>query len=161
MNIVARKKIPCFLNSLIFSYTICATALISIIFTAIFIGTTVNADIINDRIAGFKENRASMKVIAAALGKGDYDTIINQAKGISAWAQKIPSHFPEGSDIGETKARAEIWFDFDDFEAHAKSNQSAAEALIAAVESRDQDTIMASFKNLGGTCKACHTNYKD
>lgn len=161
MNIIDQKKIQCFVNSLVFSFRVFATALISIIFTTIFAGVAVNADIITDRKAGFKKNAASMKIMAAALSKADYDAIINEAKSISAWAQKIPSQFPEGSDIGETKARAEIWFDFDDFETHAKSNQTAAEELITAVKSRDQSAIMAGLKNLGSSCKACHINYKD
>ena len=161
MTILNQKKINVFFNRLIFLYGVCATKLIGIIFTAIFLGTTANADIITDRKAGFKENAVSMKVIAAALGSRDYETMINEAKTISAWAQKIPSHFPEGSDRGETKARAEIWFDFDDFETHANLNKIAADALIAAVESRDQGAMMDGLKNLGGSCKACHSNYKD
>ena len=150
-----------FVTNLCFLFRIYATSLISIIFTAIFLGKAVNADIIADRKAGFKENAASMKVIAAAFGSRDYDSIINEVKNISSWAQKIPNHFPKGSDTGETKARAEIWFDFDDFETRAKSNQTAAEELIAAVVSRDQSAMITSLKNLGSSCKFCHTNYKN
>ena len=161
MNILFQKIIRFFVNNLSFLFKVFPPVLIGIIFTTIFAGVAVNADIITDRKAGFKENAASMKIMAAALSKADYDAIINEAKSISAWAQKIPSQFPEGSDIGETKARAEIWFDFDDFETHAKSNQAAAKKLITAVKSRDQSAIMAGLKNLGSSCKACHINYKD
>ena len=65
MNIIDQKKIQCFINSLVFSFRVFATALISIIFTTIFAGVAVNADIITDRKAGFKKNAASMKIMAS------------------------------------------------------------------------------------------------
>ena len=55
---------------------------------------TANADIIADRKAGFKGNADSMKAIAAAIGSGDYQTVINRAEGIASWANTIPSYFP-------------------------------------------------------------------
>ena len=54
-----------------------------------------------------------MKAIASAIGGGDYQTVINQAKTISSRAHKIPGYFPEGRGVGDTKARAEIWTNFD------------------------------------------------
>jgi len=49
-----------------------------------------------------------MKAIAAAIGGGNYQIVINQAKTISSCAQKIPIYFPEGSESGDTNARAKI-----------------------------------------------------
>ena len=71
-----------------------------------------------------------MKAIASAIGDGDCKTVINQAKMISNWAQKIPGYFPEGSGFGDTKARAEIWTNFDDFTALSKANKTAANKLV-------------------------------
>ena len=122
---------------------------------------TANADIIADRKAGFKGNADSMKAIAAAIGGSDYQTVISLAEGIASWASKIPSYFPEGSDSGDTKARAEIWFEFDAFKAKAKANETAALTLVAAAKSGDQGAMMAGLKNLGASCKSCHSNFKD
>ena len=122
---------------------------------------TANADIIADRKAGFKGNADSMKVIAAAIGSGDYQTVISRADGIASWATKIPSYFPEGSDSGDTKARAEIWFEFGAFKAKAKANETAALTLVTAAKSGDQGAMMAGLKNLGASCKSCHSNFKD
>ena len=93
---------------------ICTTIVVCLVATGF---GTANADIIADRKAGFKRNADSMKAIAAAIGSGDYQTVISRGEGIASWASKIPSYFPEGSDSGDTKARAEIWFEFDAFEA--------------------------------------------
>mgnify|MGYP005990528161 CR=1 FL=1 len=102
---------------------ICATLVVCLVATGF---GTANADIIADRKAGFKRNADSMKAIAAAIGSGDYQTVISRAEGITSWASKIPSYFPEGSDSGDTKARAEIWFEFDAFKVKAKANETAA-----------------------------------
>ena len=120
-----------------------------------------NADIIADRKVGFKRNADSMKAIAAAIGSGDYQTVISRAEGIASWANKIPSYFPEGSDTGDTKARAEIWFEFDAFKAKAKANETAAQALSTIAKSGDHGAMMAGFKNLGASCKSCNSDFKD
>lgn len=119
------------------------------------------ADVIFDRKAGFKANAVSMKAIAAAIGGGDYRSVINQATTISTWAEKIPNYFPEGSSSGNTNARAEIWANFDDFRSLSKANQMAANKLVTAAKSGDPGAMMEGLKNLGGSCKACHKLYKD
>ena len=122
---------------------------------------TANADIIADRKAGFKRNADSMKAIAAAIGSGDYQTVISRAEGIASWANKIPSYFPKGSDSVDTKARAEIWFEFDAFKTKAKANETDALTLVTAAKSGNQGAMMAALKNLGASCKSCHSNFKD
>ena len=122
---------------------------------------SVNADVVSQRKAGFKTNAASMKAIASAIGGGDYQTVINQAKTISSWAHKIPGYFPEGSRFGDTKARAEIWANFDDFTALSKANETAANKLVTAAKSGNPGAMMARLKDLGSSCKACHRSYKD
>ena len=137
---------------------ICATLVVCLVATGF---GTANADIIADRKAGFKGNADSMKAIAAAIGSGDYQTVFSRAEGIASWASKIPSYFPEGSDSGDTKARAEIWFEFDAFKAKAKANETAALTLVTAAKSGDQGAMMTGLKNLGASCKSCHSNFKD
>ena len=119
------------------------------------------ADVIADRKANFKANGAAMKTIAAAIGGSNRDLINAEAKKIAAWAAQIPAYFPEGSENGDTKARAEIWFDFADFTSKAKANEDAANALVKAAAIGDPSAMIAGLKNLGASCKACHSTYKD
>ena len=137
---------------------VCATIFVWLVATGF---GTANADIIADRKAGFKGNADSMKAIAAAIGSGDYQTVMSRADGIASWASRIPSYFPQGSDSGDTKARAEIWFEFDAFKAKAKANETAAQTLVTAAKSGDQGAMMAGLKNLGASCKSCHSDFKD
>ena len=77
------------------------------------------ADVIAERKANFKAKSAAMKTINAALSGSDFDALITQEKIIADWAQVMPDYFPANSVMGDTKARADIWVNFDDFKSRA------------------------------------------
>ena len=129
--------------------------------TALLASTYAFADVLADRKLNFKANADAMKAIAAAIASGDREKVIQKANVIAAWARKIPAHFPEGSDGGDTKARPEIWFEFDTFVSRAKANEDAALTLIKAAEIGDPSAMISGLKNLGASCKACHSSFKD
>ncbi len=118
------------------------------------------ADPIADRKENFRQNVKLLKLIQPAIGAGDMDTINAEAKRIAAWASVMPEYFPEGSDMGETKARPEIWENWDDFLTKAKANHDAALALADIAATGDMDAIPTAFKALSDTCGACHKLYK-
>ena len=119
------------------------------------------ADVIAERKTNFKANAAAMKAINAALRGGDFGTVITQATTIADWARVMPNYFPENSDSGDTKARADIWIDFDGFKSRASANEQAALTLISNAKTEDVSTTIVALKALGGTCKSCHDNFKD
>ncbi len=119
-----------------------------------------NANIISDYKVGFRANAASLKNIAAAIGGGDHQTVTNQTKTISSWSRKIPGYFAEGSGLGDTKVRLDIWDNFDDFTVLSKDNGTAANTLLIGAKSGYPDAMMAGLKNLGGSCKTCHRSHK-
>lgn len=141
------------------SYHLSRTILLAIFATMIrfigFIGfnEAATAEIVADRKVGFKASATSMKAMAAAIGGGNYLTVINQAETISSWAQKIPSYFPEGSGLGNTGARAEIWVNFDNFTLLSKANETAANRLVLAAKSADPGAMMAGLKSLGAVVR--------
>ena len=127
----------------------------------IFNPVVAQADVIAERKANFKANVAAMKTINAALGGGDFDTVITQATTIANWARVMPDYFPENSDSGNTKARADIWMDFGGFKSRASANEQAALTLISIAKAGDVSAAIGALKALGGTCKSCHDNFKD
>ncbi len=132
------------------------------IFSGIIFGPFMaQADVIAERKANFKANAAAIKAINAALGGGDFDTVITQATTIADWARVMPDYFPENSDSGNTKARADIWMDFDGFKSRASGNEQAALTLISTAKTGDVSATFSALKALGGTCKSCHDNFKD
>ena len=133
-----------------------------VIFSSMISSSVVaQADVIAERKANFKANAAAMKAINAALGGGDFDTVITQATTIADWARVMPDYFPENSDMGDTKARAEIWMDFDGFTSRASANEKSALTLISTAKTGDVSATIGALKQLGGTCKSCHDNFKD
>ena len=106
-----------------------------VIFSGLICGPIfAQADVIAERKANFKANAAAMKAINAALGGGDFDTVITQATTIADWARVMPDYFPENSDSGDTKARADIWMDFNGFKSRASGNEQAALTLISSAK---------------------------
>lgn len=120
-----------------------------------------HADVIAERKAGFKGNVTALKAIKAALGAGDLSPVAGAAESVADWSSRMTDYFPEGSDMGETNARMEIWLDFDDFTAKAKSAENAALKLAELARAGDVDGVKSGFKALSGTCKTCHSSYKD
>lgn len=86
----------------------------------------------------------------------------------SAWANDLATissvsverGFAPGSDKGKTRAKPAIWENPDDFNEKLTAFRTEAAALAVAAKTGDQATATAQFKKTGGTCKACHDNYK-
>ena len=119
-----------------------------------------SADVIADRQARFKANNASMRAIGAALGAGDVQTIKAEASKIAEWAKVMPDYFPKGSSGGKASVKDDLWDNFDLFRTQADENYKAALALIDAADSGDMDKAKGALIQIGGTCKACHQNFK-
>lgn len=86
----------------------------------------------------------------------------------AAWADDLASvskvsverGFAPGSDKGKTRAKPAIWENSDDFAQKLANFRSEAAALAVAASSGDKAAKIEQFKQTGGTCKACHDNYK-
>lgn len=68
--------------------------------------------------------------------------------------------FPDASQPGQTRAKPEIWENMDDFLAKLDDLRREAAKLAEVAGTGDQKAIMEQFKVTGGTCKACHDEYK-
>ena len=72
----------------------------------------------------------------------------------------IPDLFPEGSIVGESKALPAIWQNWDAFVAIVETGKTAAAAGLAAAEAGDAAAYGAALQALGGTCGACHQQFR-
>jgi cytochrome c556 len=101
----------------------------------------------------------------AAMVKGDIpwndEMMLARAQDFAAVTSvDVARAFGPGSDKGRTRAKPEIWESTDDFLEKYAALQSAAEGLLAAAQSGDRAAIGGAIKDTGGTCKACHDEYK-
>ncbi|MGB5568897.1 MAG: cytochrome c [Sedimenticolaceae bacterium] len=86
--------------------------------------------------------------------------LVIHANALAALSSNIPRLFPEGSDFGETKAKDEIWSEWDKFEQAANDAKMATAAFSEAVSSGDADRIAKTFKDVGDSCKGCHKEFR-
>jgi len=83
---------------------------------------------------------------------------------IAARAPEIAGWFPPGSDASTgiaTKALPAVWSDRKEFDELAAQLVVDANALVAAIDGGDLETVKAQARTLGGNCAACHRKYRD
>lgn len=102
------------------------------------------------------------KAIHRAQSGPDLPTIRANAAKLVQLSQQASGWFPVGTgpDVGKTRAKPGIWQTPDDFALKVRNFQAAAKAFNAAASGSDAAAINAAFGQLGGTCKACHDNYR-
>lgn len=69
--------------------------------------------------------------------------------------------FGEGTDKGmPNRSKPEIWKDAAKFKAAGEKMQAEVAKLDAAVKTGNLDAIKAAFGPVGGSCKACHDDFR-
>ena len=97
-------------------------------------------------LGGMAKGEVAFDAAAAEAAK---QTLIANAAGIAA-------AFTNNASDPESKAKPEIWANWDDFVANADALGAAAAALDAS----SLDGIKAGMGAIGGACKDCHTEFK-
>lgn len=104
-------------------------------------------------------NGAATKVLGGmAGGEVAFDAVAAEAAkaALVANSADIAAKFEMQAEDPASKAKAEIWTNWDDFAAKAKALNDAATALDAST----LEGVQAGMGAIGGACKACHTAYK-
>ena len=123
----------------------------------------------DDPEAAIKYRQNHMRAQSGHLGamvlivKGDVEQrshLSQHAKALRTLTTFIVDVFPEGSDLGETRAKEEIWDDFEAFTETAKRAEVAAAELAAVAESGDQGALEAKLATVADSCKGCHKKYR-
>ncbi len=98
---------------------------------------------------------------AIVQGKVDYKTqLAEHARALQTLTKDIPGLFPKDSDFGDTNAKDGVWSKRAEFEKAASNAKTRVEAFAKAVQGGKQDAIVASFKDMGEGCKACHKDFR-
>lgn len=71
-------------------------------------------------------------------------------------AADIPVKFKANTSDPASRAKPEIWANWDDFSAKAAALGTATTAL----DTSSLDSIKAGINAVGGTCAACHSTYR-
>ena len=119
--------------------------------------------IVKERMDTMSEIAKNMKALAAMVksDKVDADAAREIGSRVAEHANLFPSQFPEGSLSELSEARAEIWADFDDFEAKSEALATAAVNLAETdPDDLDRSALRQALKAMGQTCKSCHESYR-
>jgi len=104
------------------------------------------------------------RIGAVVQGKAPYDAKTTaENASIALVMSPLPfTAFGEGTDKGgNTRAKPEIWKEWDKFQAASKDMQAQMVKLDAAAKSGNLDAIKVAFGETGKTCKACHDKFQE
>jgi len=94
------------------------------------------------------------------LGHGATKDVLFHAQGIKDAFAHLGNAFPPGSGTGETKAAPAIWEQPEKFKKAGQDAAAATDAMVQAAQGDDRKAQIDAFKRLGGSCKACHDDFK-
>jgi cytochrome c556 len=102
------------------------------------------------------------RVGAMAQGRVPFDAKAAQDNmDVVSTLAKLPwAAFTEGTDKGDTRAKAEIWKESAKFKEAADKFQAEVVKLNAAAKTGSLDNLKAAFGSAAPTCKACHDNFR-
>jgi len=117
-------------------------------------------DVVKDRKSLMKSNSKSAKAIKGAVKEGDFATIEENAKKLVANADNMVALFPEGSTAKKSRAKAEIWQEWDDFKAKTNDFKDAARQLANTANAMDSEQVGVTNKAVAVACRECHRRYR-
>ncbi|PUE09532.1 cytochrome C [Limnohabitans sp. T6-5] len=99
---------------------------------------------------------------AMANGRAPFDAkAAAENADMVAMMSKLPwAAFGEGTDKGETRAKAEIWKESAKFKEAAEKMQSEIAKLNVAAKTGNLETLKSAMGSAGASCKACHDTFR-
>ena len=99
---------------------------------------------------------------AMANGKAPFNaaTAASDADVLAAVHMLPFRAFGEGTDLGKTDAKPEIWKEQAKFKQASENMDGEMTKLVAAAKSGSLDQLKAAFGPTAKTCKACHDHFR-
>lgn len=123
--------------------------------------------LVDHRVEDMKKMGGALGAIADVVkGEKPYSAkLTDAARTVEHVADHVPAMFKPGTARGdegitETRAKPEIWQEWDTFVEKAENLQAVTGPLIAAVETGDRGKMGAALKNVGDACGGCHKPYR-
>ncbi|KMS54821.1 cytochrome C [Novosphingobium barchaimii LL02] len=123
------------------------------------------ATTIATRHANFKKMGGAMKVLKDQLASGTIDkpAAVTAAKTLAATGRAQAGLFPNGSGPSsgvKTDALPAIWTNRAVFDGQMKAFIAQADKMVVAANTGNAAAVGAQFKAVGGTCAACHKQFR-
>jgi len=129
------------------------------------VATPAEAAMIEDRHENFESIGDAFKAIRGQLEQESPDLTVIAAKAeeINTLGQNIEGHFTEKTareDGYDTEALAAIWEKPEEFDAATQKLLDESSKLASIAAEGDVAAVGAQVKELGGSCKNCHDQFR-
>ncbi|WP_102109956.1 c-type cytochrome [Oceaniglobus roseus] len=127
---------------------------------AVLANAAAHEDPVEARQKLMKSIGDQVKILGTQAKAGDaYDAEAAHAAAmtLSEASTQIPAAFETNVIEGDSEALPKIWENYDDFTKKADALHTAA---MTATEAGDATAMAAAMKDIGGACKACHSEYR-
>jgi len=121
-------------------------------------------DAITYRQSAYKMMVWHVKPMTAMVkGKTDWDAdaFNYHAKALAKLSRFPINGFIPDSDFGDTRAKEDIWENWDDFQTKMNALIEQSQALAKIASSGSQEAITEQFIKTARTCKSCHKKYRE
>jgi cytochrome c556 len=103
---------------------------------------------------------ANAKELNDKMKAGKPATLKVNAQAIALLATRIPELFPRGSVAAPSRAKEDIWQNWDQFVKSAEELKAQADELAFVSHDGKADAVGAQLKKVMGTCKSCHDSFR-
>ena len=117
-------------------------------------------DVIEFRYYLMENIGSNAKELKAKIDAGKLKEAKLNAQVLAIHATRIQALFPEGSTTDASRAKAEIWQNWDAFLALARALSTEADTLAVAAGHAEEAEVKAQMKKIFGTCKNCHDQFR-
>jgi len=118
-------------------------------------------DVIQQRQESMQDFNKLMRSATQMLKNGEVQLTDEIYQKIESIMLKYPTLFPDDSFNGKTSASIKIIDDRDVFEQLSKEASDLAALAKIAANNDDLELIQQHHQNLFGTCKSCHSRFKN
>jgi cytochrome c556 len=102
------------------------------------------------------------RIAGMAAGKIPFDAkVAADSAAVADFVGKLPwTAFGPDTDMGDTKAKPEVWSNKAKFDDYAQKFQTELAKLDAAAKTGKLDNIKVSVNAVGQICKGCHDDFR-
>ena len=118
-------------------------------------------DVVQKRQASMQDFNKLMRSATQILNDGETQGLEDIYTKIESIMIEYPNLFPNDSFEGKTKASQNIIEDRDAFNIIAQDTSGLAALAKIAASNNDLEAVQQHHQNLFGSCKSCHSRFKN
>ena len=127
----------------------------------LLISPLLASDVINQRQDSMQDFNKLMRAANQSLKNGETEGLAEIYGDIESIMKIYPTLFPDDSFGGKTKASSDIIDNRDAFNQIANDTAEWAALAKIAANNNDLEALQQHQQNLYGSCKSCHSRFKN